>query len=85
MMASEEQFKVFTIVRLAYDATFERACQLAGIEPGDVSITQRIGEKPFENLPPEFRIVSFDGEQITISERIGGERRTRGFSVTPPK
>ena len=78
---------VFTIVRLAYGASFESACQLAGISPKEVNLTQAVGEKTeTEKLPQDFRIISFDGNQITISERIDGECRVRGFAVTehPP-
>jgi hypothetical protein len=72
---------IFTIIRLAYEATVERACELAGIGKGEVDLVQRVGEKAPANLPENFRIVSFDGAQMTISERINGERRVRGFAV----
>ena len=74
--------KLFTVVRLAYQATLEHACQLAGVSPSAVNLIQRLGEKvETEQLPANFRIISFDGQQITISERIDGERRVRGFAV----
>jgi hypothetical protein len=73
---------LYTIVRLSYDATLERACELAGIAVSAVNLTQRTGEKvDTAILPANFRIISFDGTQITISERIDGERRVRGFAV----
>jgi hypothetical protein len=73
---------VFTVVRLAYGATLEQACKLAGIEPTEVHLTQAVREKiETAKLPQDFRIISFDGNQITISERIDGERRVRGFAV----
>lgn len=74
--------KVFTIVRLAYDATVEKACELASIPRSDVNLVQRIGERSPADVKDEFRIISFDGTQITISERINGERRVRGFRVS---
>jgi hypothetical protein len=72
---------IYTIVRLADSGTLERACQLAGISPSDVTLTQKIGERTPQELSGDFRIISFDGGQITISESINGERRTRGFAV----
>ena len=75
---------IHTIVRLGYDATIERACQLAGIDQSDVDIVQRLGEEVPKAMPGDFRIISFDGSQITISERINGERKTRGFAVDGP-
>ncbi len=72
---------VFTVVRLADGATLDRACKLAGIAPASVTLTQKVGEKPPDDLPHDFRIISFDGLQITISERIDGERRVRGFAA----
>ncbi len=73
--------EIYTVVRLADDATVERACKLADIEVSDVDLVQRISEITPKNLPNSFRIVSFDGRQMTISERIQGERRVRGFAV----
>ncbi len=72
---------VYTVIRLAYDATLERACELAKINPSDVALVQKVGERAPADLPDDFRIVSFDGMQMTISERIDGERRARGFAV----
>jgi hypothetical protein len=74
---------IYTVVRLAYDATLARACELAGIDARNVNIVQKAGEKLPTNLSGDFRIVSFDGIQVTISERINGERRARGFAVPP--
>ncbi len=74
--------EVYTVVRLAYHATVERACELAGIKVEDVDVIQRRGEIAPKELPENYRIVSFDTTQITISERIGGERRVRGFAAT---
>ena len=73
--------RVFTVVRLADGASLQRACELAGINTADVTLIQNVGEKAPEDLPNEFRIISFDGLQITISERIDGERRVRGFTA----
>lgn len=78
-----ETDSIYTIVRLAYDATLDRACELAGINPTEVNLVQKAGEKSPTNLPADFRIISFDGVQVTISERINGERRARGFAVPP--
>ncbi len=80
---SEE--KLFTVVRLGEGAQMERACQLAGIAPSEVDFTQSMAEKIApEKLNGDFRVISFDGHQITISERIHGERRLKGFAVNPP-
>jgi hypothetical protein len=74
--------KVFTVVRLAPGATLQRACELAGIKPKDVHLTQTMNEKVApDKLTGDFCVISFDGDQITISERIKGERRLRGFAV----
>jgi hypothetical protein len=72
---------VYTIIRLAYDATVERACELAHLDKVEVALIQKVGERTPEKLPENYRIVSFDGAQMTISERINGERRVRGFAV----
>ena len=71
----------YTVVRLAEGGTLERACELAKIKRGDVNLVQRIGERIPQDLRDEFRIISFDGRQMTISERVDGERRVRGFEV----
>jgi hypothetical protein len=73
---------VFTVVRLAYHATVERACELAGIKVDDVDFIRRQGEIAPREPPENYRIVSFDATQITISERVNGERRVRGFAAT---
>jgi len=58
----------------------ERACKLAGIDPEGVDLTQTMHEKVEpRKLDGDFRVINFDGRQITISERINGERRLRGF------
>ena len=75
--------RLYTIVKLAYDATLKQACDLAKIKPNQVDLIQRAGEKNPADLPADYRIVSFDGIQMTISERINGERSVRGFAVTP--
>ena len=76
-----EHRKIFTMVRLAYRATLQRACELAGINPSEVNAVHKIGDGIPKDLPENFRIISFDGEQVTISERIDGQRQTRGFPV----
>lgn len=77
--------KLFTVVRLGDGAKLERACELSGIRVADVDFTQSMGEKIApEKLMGDFRVISFDGHQITISERIAGERRVRGFAVDRP-
>jgi hypothetical protein len=77
---------VFTVVRLAPGATLDRACELAGIPVKDVHLTQTMNEKVApDKLAGDFRVISFDGDQITISERIQGERRLRGFAVGEQK
>ena len=77
--------KLFTVVRLGDGAKLERACELSGIQVSDVDFTQSMGEKIApEKLMGDFRVISFDGNQITISERIAGERRVRGFAVGRP-
>ena len=83
VLATFEQLNpMFTIIRLADGADLKRACELAGIQPAEVSLTQQLREKmDTEHLPKDFRIISFDGNQITISERVDGERRVRGFAV----
>jgi hypothetical protein len=77
----EETGGIFTIVRLADTGTLDRACELAGINPSEVSLTQKAGEQATRTLTGDFRIISFDGRQITISESVKGERSTRGFAV----
>jgi|SRR5687767_6999743 len=73
---------MFTIIRLADGASQDQACKLAGIDPSEVNLTQKMGEKTnTEHLPADFRIISFDGQQITISERVAGERKVRGFAI----
>src|SRR5688572_19909676 len=67
---SKVRKSIFTIVRLTNGATVERACELAGIAPSEVTLTQKVGEKTPEDLPENFRIISFDGLQITISEKV---------------
>ena len=74
---------IHTIVRLGYDATIERACELARINQSEVNVVQRFGDEVPKAMSGDFRIISFDGYQITISERINGERKTRGFAVKP--
>jgi hypothetical protein len=56
---------------------------LAGIAPSEVTLTQKLGQKLPNDLPENFRIISFDGLQITISEKLDGERRVRGFMAEP--
>ena len=73
---------VFTVVRLADGARLERACELAGIQPIHVDLIQSVAEKVSpRHLQSDFRVISFDGQQITISERIKGERAVKGFAV----
>jgi hypothetical protein len=77
--------KLFTVVRLGDGASLERACELSGVSVTEVDFTQSMGEKIApEKLMGDFRVISFDGHQITISERIAGERRVRGFAVDLP-
>ena len=73
---------MFTVVRLAYNASLEEACALAGITVSQVRLVQKAGEKiDLAKMPDDFRIISFDGHQMTISERVGGVRQVRGFAV----
>ena len=62
-------------------AARSNAPELAGISLSDVTIRQKMGEKTPQELSGAFRIIVFDGRQMTISESIAGERRTRGFAV----
>jgi hypothetical protein len=72
----------FTVVRLADGACLEEACKLAGVAQREVRLKQTMREKiPAELLSGDYRVITFDGVQITISERIDGERRVRGFAV----
>ena len=72
----------FTVVRLADGASFEEACKLAGVALREVRLKQTMREKiPPELLSGNYRVITFDSVQITISERIAGERRVRGFAV----
>ena len=74
---------MFTVVRLADGAKLDRACELAGIQPIHVDLIQSMAEKVApSSLQGDFRVISFDGQQITISERIKGERAVKGFAVT---
>jgi hypothetical protein len=74
---------VFTAVRLAEGASLAAACRLARVSEAEVDLTQSLNEKIAPDLLTEdFRVISFDGNQMTISERINGERRVRGFAVS---